>query len=495
MNNWLSRIPKESWAYLSLALWGSLVFMLLNKTNYGLDEGGAHALLLVWSVADGVVSSIVTLGLPDFRTLFFIPAGVLWTGNVLAAKLTTLLVMAIVAWALHSWRRQSKEAEEASLLATGLLLISPLILNQIDTISVAPYLLFTFVLGTWADKVYRDSKLALGGMYFSQIFLSLVCITLHPMGLAYPLVLLWTWYKNPLDKEHRNYMFIGIISAMVVALALTMGWHHVEWFTNPIRATSSLILGPSDGGDLGIDGWIFGVGMLCLLLWTVISQAARLWADLLGRILVIALAIGLFVGDEIFAVVALTTILYWGLPVLLNKPVNARGGFWGQRGIALILLFVVSTTFMMGDKSRYQAMLTDELSPRDTLIRALAEEGGDFLKDEPVQDKTVQGKTPKKQLRVASQWPGLTMLACRCDALPLPPEAKDSEALYAMLKGVDYLVFDPHAPANNSLAHNLATMQAGLVETVDLKKGGVIVLVKKQVPAAAPAQVPVQTVK
>ena len=487
MNNWFSRIPKEYLAYLALAVWGAAVFMLLNKTNYGLDEGGAHALLLVWSVADGVVSSIVTLGLPDFRTLFFIPAGALWTGNLLAAKMTTLLVMAIVAWALHSWRAQSKEQEESSLLATGLLLISPLVLHQIDAISVAPYLLFAFAMGAWTDRIYRESKQALGGMYFAQIFLCLVSVTLHPMGLAYPLVLLWTWYKNPLDRERRNYLFAGIISALVVALVLTMGWRHVEWFANPIRATSSMLLGPSDGGDLGIDGWIFGVGMLCMLLWIAISQAAKLWADMLGRILLGALVIGLFVGDEIFGVVALVIILYWGLPVLLNRPVNAQGGFWGQRGIALILIFVVSTVFMLNDKASYQAMQLGELAPRDTLIRAFAENAADYLKDETAHGQGV-GKDAQKahQLRVASQWPGLTMLACRCDALPLPPEARDSAALYAMLKGVDYLLFDPHDTANRSLAHNLATMQAGLVETVDLRKGGVIVQVTHQAPVQKP---------
>ncbi len=487
MNNWLSRIPKEYLAYLTLAVWGAAVFMLLNKTNYGLDEGGTHALLLVWSVADGVVSSIVTLGLPDFRTLFFIPAGALWTGNVLAAKMTTLLVMGIVAWALHSWRGQSKAQEESSLLATGLLLISPLVLHQIDAISVAPFLLFAFAMGAWTDKIYRESKQALGGMYFAQIFLCLVSVTLHPMGLAYPLALLWTWYKNPLDRERRNYLFAGVISALVIALVLTMGWRHVEWFANPVRATSSLLLGPSDGGDLGIDGWIFGVGMLCMLLWIVISQAARLWADPLGRILFGALVIGLFVGDEIFGVVALVIVLYWGLPMLLNIPVNAHGGFWGQRGIALILIFVVSTVFMLDDKASYQAMLLGELAPRDTLIHAFAENAGDYLKDETAHGQG-ESKDAQKvhQLRVASQWPGLTMLACRCDALPLPPQARDSAALYAMLKGVDYLIFDPHNPANSSLSHNLAMMQAGLVETVDLRKGGVIVQVKHQALAQKP---------
>jgi hypothetical protein len=473
MNNWLSRIPKEYWAYLTLSFWGALVFMLLNKTSYGLDEGAAHALLLVWSVADGVVSSIVTLGLPDFRTLFFIPAGILWTGNVLAAKLTAILVMAIVAWAFHTWRQRNGDAE-ASLLATGLLLISPLILSQIDTISVAPFLLLTFALGVWADKIYRDSKLAFGGMYFAQVFLCLVSITLHPLGLAYPLALLWTWCRNPIDREHRNYLFIGIASAIVIALALTSGWRHVEWFMNPIKALPSMLLGPD--GDMGIERWITGIGMLCVLLWVVFKQAANLWADLLGRILLFALAIGILVGDEIFGAVALTICLYWGLPLLLNKPVNAKSGFWGQRGAALILVFIVSTTFMINDKARYQAMLSGELSPRDSLIKALAEEGGEFLKEESAQDKAA-----KKRLRVASQWPGLTMLACRCDALPLPPAARDSEALLAMLRGVDYLVFDPRNPDNSSLSRNLATMEAGHVETVDLRQGGVIVQVKNSV--------------
>ena len=76
------------------------------------------------------------------------------------------------------------------------------------------------------------------------------------------------------------------------------------------------------------------------------------------------------------------------------------------------------------------------------------------------------------------------MLACRCDALPLPPAANDSESLLAMLRGVNYLIFDPRDPGNSSLARNLATMEAGKVETVALQKGGVIVEIKSS-PARA----------
>lgn len=476
MNNWLSRIPKEYWAYLALSVWGALSLMLLHKTPYGIDEGAAHALLLVWSVADDVVSPIVTLGLPDFRTLFFAPVGVLWTGNVVAAKVTALIVMSIAAWSLHAWRKRNGD-EEGALIATGLLLISPLILDQIDAIAIAPFLLVTFALGAWSDQIYRETPQVFGGMYFSQIFLSLVCVTLHPMGLAYPLVLLWTWYKNPLDKKQRDHYLIGVGAALLFALLLTFGWHHVPMFANPIRGLSGVLM---PAGEMDVWRWSVGIGMLGVLVWVIWKQAAGLMADFLGRVLLLALVIGLLTGDQVFGVVALTICLYWGLPLLLSADVQR--GFWGQRGVALVLIFVVSTLFMILDRVRYETMLIGDLSPRDSLIKTLAEDGGYFLKEEAVQPAELpaeQSAPPvKKRLRVASQWPALTMLACRCDALPLPPAAKDSAALLAMMKGVDYLIFDPRNPANSALSYNIATMEAGKMETVALQPGGVIVQIK-----------------
>ncbi len=482
MNNWLSKTPQKCWAYSALIIWAALSFMLLHKTTYGIDEGAAHALLLIWSITDNVVSPIVTLGVPDFRVIFLAPIGFLWTGDVLPAKVATILIMSVAVWAFHTWRIRNGEAESA-LLASGLLLISPLLLEQIDTLSVAAFMLFAFALGAWADQIYRESQKAFGGMYFSQLFLCFVAITLHPIGLAYPLALLWAWYKDPVDKKHQTYFFGGIGASILMALILTLGWSHVSWFVNPIKSLASLLLGPESDEEFGVFHWIAGIGMSLILLLVLIKQARNLWADLLGRTLLIGLAIGIFTGDAIFGIVALATCLYWGLPLLLNKSTHLQGGFWRQRGLVLVLTVFLATTCMISNKLRYEMLQTSNLSPRDSLIKILAEDSGLFLTEDKDQDAPA-----KKSLRVASQWPALTMLACRCDALPLPPEAKDSDALYAMLQGISFMIFDPRDLANSSLSHNLATMGVGKVETIILEKGGVIVKVKN--PAPAPAQSP-----
>jgi len=473
MNNLLSRMPKKCWAYLGLSIWAALCFMLLHKSTYGIDEAAARSLLLIWSVADAVVSPVVTLGMPDFRTIFLIPIGLLWTGSVIAAKVGTILILSIAIWTIHAWRIRSGD-EEGALIASGLLLMAPLTINQIDTISVAAYLFITFGFGVWADQIYRESPKAFGGMYFLQLFLSMVSVSFHPLGIAYPLALLWTWYQNPLDKKQQKYYFAGIIFSVLLSMALTSGWEHVEFFNNPIRGLSTLFSGAVNDHEISAFRWITGITMMGLLLFVVWKQARTLWADLLGKTFVLAVLIGFFVGDEIFAVIALATCLYWGVPLLLSKTSDSENGFFKQHGPALAVIFILFTVFMVFDKTRYQTLISAGLSPRDSLIKNLAETSGIFLTD--ASDESLN---PKQPIRVASQWPGLTMLACRCDALPLPPEAKDGEALLAMLKSINYLIFDPRDPENRSLARQLSAMGAKRIETIALEDGGVIVQVKK----------------
>jgi hypothetical protein len=135
---------------------------------------------------------------------------------------------------------------------------------------------------------------------------------------------------------------------------------------------------------------------------------------------------------------------------------------------------VVSTTYMMIDKENYQSMLAGQLEPSDSLIKYFVEDIASLPNDGNKQSVPVD-----KPMRIASQWPARTMLACRCDTLALPPAAKDEQAWFAMLQGLKYLVFDPRDPENRSLSHNLALMDAGKVETVALQRGGVIVEIKQ----------------
>jgi hypothetical protein len=255
---------------------------------------------------------------------------------------------------------------------------------------------------------------------------------------------------------------------------LTFGWHHIEWLSNPVISLSGLLSGPANQEEFGAFGWARGLGVLVILIVVIWKQARNLWIDFLGRTLLIAIITGFPAGDQTWSVMALTICLYWGLPLLL--PTNSTNGFFAQRGMALLLLFVLSTTFMLADKSQHELILSGYLSPRDNLIKSLAENTNFGI------DATGQSHTKKKPIRVASQWPGLTMLACKCDALPLPPPAKDSETLLAMLRSFNYLIFDPRDTKNSSLSQNLASVNAGKFETIALQKGGVIIEIKDPTP-------------
>jgi 4-hydroxybenzoate polyprenyltransferase len=97
-------------AWLLLA-WAVLVGFALHAGPYGLTEEGSKALLLAWSIADQVPSTAITLGAPDIRLIFFLPLAFLWSGQVIAAKLLTLLVMAAAGVLLYSWRRHDQQCQ------------------------------------------------------------------------------------------------------------------------------------------------------------------------------------------------------------------------------------------------------------------------------------------------------------------------------------------------------------------------------------------------
>ncbi|BBJ23999.1 hypothetical protein [Candidatus Nitrotoga sp. AM1P] len=475
INNFLSRIPLRYWGYLSLSLWGAAILFLLRQDLYNLDEGSAKSLLLVWSIADQVAASVVTFGAPDLRALLFLPVAFLWTGNVFAAKIFTTLLLAFAIWLLYLWNRRNVNAESA-LIASGLLIISPLMLEQIDTLSPGIYLLPAFALGSWLNAEYRANPSPGGGWYFSQLLVSAFSVSLHPIGLAYPLSLLWSWYKDPLDQKQQKYFFIGISFVALFTLLILRGWNYVEWFKNPIKNLTISILGSSFESGLSAVSWIAGGLMVAGLVIVIIKQYRNLWSDFTGRTFLIGLTLGITTSDSAWATIALSLILYFGIPLLLqSRQVRAGEGFIQQRGLILLCIIILSTVFMRADKTHYEIRQSGILSDEDKLIHFLV---GEAENNRKIAEEDTSGTNPVP-LRVASQWPSRTMIACKCDTLPLPPAARDPQTQLTMLHSITHLLFNPRHASNTALARNLSISGGGLIETIALQPGGVLLHFKK----------------
>lgn len=454
----LSRFIAHYWGFAVLLLWGGLALWLGQRAPYGLDEGAARALLLNWSVAGDVVNPIVIFGVPDFRALIFIPLGIYWSGSLIAAKVFTLLITFAAATLLYRWSRRSLN-QETALVATGLLLIAPLTLVQADALAAGPYLLLMFGLGVWLDLGYRAEPRPLGGRYFTQMLLVATTVTLQPAGLAYPAALLWHWYKNPLDTRQQRHMYIGVTLAVLFALLLQAGWHGLTWWRNPLEPLAAVLLG--SGTEAGAAVTVTGLLVAGLTVLIIALNVRKLLDDFMGAMLVLALLFGVAAADDAWAMLTLVVILYYGLPQLitLNESLGPPG-YVGKRGGVFALLVIAATWFMTVDRNYYEAVQRGWLSPHDQLIHALVTEQAD-----------------KKSLRVASQWPARTMIACKCEVLPLPPAAKDGETLLTYLKGITHIVVDPAAPENRKLGLNIAEV-GGRLETVALQPGGVILKVR-----------------
>lgn len=467
-NKSTARIPSHYWGYLTLAVWALAYIFLLRHDPYALNSGAAKALLLTWSIADQVASPVVTFGTPDLRTLLFLPVGFLWTGSVFAAKVLTILLMAITSWLLYSWKRKQGD-DESALLATGLLLIAPLTLAQIDSLSPGAFLIIAFTFGAWLDRTYRADPKSFGGWYFAQLFICAFSVSLHPIGIAYPLTLLWAWRTEPLDKKQQKYFLVGISFTVLLMLIISMGWPDLNWMQNPVTSLGTILAPHTPSlADHSSYRLTAGIIVLALLVITLTKQFRNMLADFFGRTLLLGLALGLFVGDSAWSLLALCAILYFGLPLLLRK--SRSSSFIKQRGSALFFVFVCSTLFMQADKAHYMARIQGMLSAQDQLIRVLAQDAENARKAE---EEGRSDNLPNERMRVASQWPSRTMIACKCDTLPLPPAAKDPTTQFRMLNGITHLILDPKQTENLPLTRNLSLL-GGVIETLTLQPGGVI---------------------
>jgi len=471
----LSRVPSHYWGNGGLLVWGALCLLFMRHDLYALSEDAAKSILLTWSIADQVASSVVTFGTPDLRVLLFLPTGYLWTGNVFAAKVLTILLLAAGARTLYSLEKESFGAESA-LLATGLLLIAPLTLSQLDSLSTGPYLLIAFALGAWVDKAYRTAPKSFNGWYFAQLLICAFSVSLHPAGLAYPLALLWSWRSEPLDSKQQKYFLIGISFTALLTLIIRMGWAGQSWLHNPLYSLGAILIPDTPLSDhRSTSTLLAGILVLVILAITVFKQFTALRTHLVGRILLTALALGVLVGDHAWSLIALAVILYFGFPILLRaKSPQSNGGFIKQRGWALFLVFIISTVFMQADKIHRSINHEGVLSAQDQLIKTLAAEAE---KNRQANDAAESKGEQIERFRVASQWPSRTMIACKCDTLPLPPAAKDPSAQLKMLHGISYVLLDPKKTENLALARNLSLL-GNLAETISLQQGGVLLHVK-----------------
>jgi len=467
----LEKITPRYQALLILLIWGAILLSagLIRLDAFGIDEGAARAILLVWSVVDRIINPVFILGLPDLRALLFAPVGIYWSGSIIAIKVFTALITFAAVLFFHQWS-QRRYNNETALIGSGLLLIAPLTLSQIDAIAAGPYLLLGFGLGEWLNRRYRQVKRPLGGWFFLQLLLIIVLTSMHPLALAYPLALVIEWYKDPIDHRQQRHVFIGIGAAIIFTLLLRGGWDDLNWLGNPLGALSTIVINTTATGAT-TPALVGGAVIAILLLLLLIFYRTPLLQDLLGRMLVLALIIGAFCADQSWALIGLTVLLTLGVSALIS--LNSRMGgasFLGQRGLVMVLLLVMATVFMQGDKARQLQIAQNLLTPHDFLIQELT------LQLEDVSDGSII---------VMSQWPGRTMLALRRPAIPLPPEYKDSATLLANIKGVTHIIFDPRDPANKVLGQHLARLTAE-TETLALEPGGVIIRVKNR-PSPQPA--------
>lgn len=454
------RIKQRMLIVATLIIWGGLIlwFKLVQFSPYGMEEGAARALLLVWSLVERVVNPIVFFGMPDFRALIFVPLALYWSGSLIAAKVFTMLALFAAVLFFFRWARQHMDSEVA-MIASGLLLIAPLTLQQIDAMGAGVYLLLLFGLGHWLDQRIRAKEKLLTAWYFVHLIVIAAIISMHPIGLGYALGMLWAWQRKPVNSGMKKQMIIGIgLSAVFIGL-LQAGWIHVTWLNNPVSVLGSAVLGIRDSNS----GAVWLAGIVTLVLFAIVTFRARkqIGDNSLASCLLLASLIGLVCASQAWALVLLTYLLYMGTEQFIRAQKLSAKGFLAQRGVALALLFVVAFIFMQGDKVHYSALSRSDFGANDQLIDTLV--------------KSVDSE--KEKLQVSSQWPGRTMLALKQATLPLPPSSDDDERFLALTEGLTHIIFDHTDPANAPLARQIARL-SGHMSTLAREPGGVIIVVK-----------------
>ncbi len=461
----LSRIPVGYAALAVLIAWGAALITLglLRQSAIGIDEAAAKDLLLLWSISDRITSPVGTFGAPDLRAILLIPPAIYWPGSVTAAKIFTLMLTFGAIYILFKW--SYKEDNESALIASALFLICPLTVTQIDTLSGGPFLVLCVALAHWLDRRYRDKGRHMGGYFFLQLLLVALAVSIHPVGLAYPMALAYIWATRQCEqsKERKKSIFIGVAIATVLIIAFRMGWQDgLAWFSNPLQTLADAF---QNGYSQLVEPANQAIGAVVLIFIGLVIFYDRkfLLNDLAGTVLVFALIIGLVAADGSWALLAVTLLLFRGFHLLIafNDSFKTES-LVGKRGLVIVTAFILATSFMLTDKQYTHNLQLELHTPHDELIRTLCENPNVLDQEVP--------------FKAASQWPARTLIACRRDVFPLPSAAESGPALLERMQGITHLIFDHNIDANKALAKNIAELPSR-TKTIALQPGGVIVQV------------------
>jgi len=442
-----------------------LYMALFRYDSYGIEEGAARALLINWSIIDQVANATPLFGMPDLRALMFIFLDIHWAGSLPAAKVFTLFMLFSTALMLYRWGENNDNAE-TSTIATALLLIAPITVMQVDSISSGVFLLFCFACAFWLEKMYSDNQRTLPGSIFMLIVMSAFAVSLHPMGLALPiaLILLWLPKKTTVNesKKRRN-ILLGIGISTVLLLIMRWGWAGLEDAGNHLASLGTILTGSPILQTTPPVG--YGLIIASLLAFTIAIYIYRRYFELFSLTLVIACFIGLLRPDTSWALMALTCILFLGLPML--TALHRRTGIQniiGQRGLILILIVICTSMFTSADKHYRMISQLKLKSDTDYLLTSAA----------------LIAKQPNTEFLMASQWPARTMLATKRDVLPLPPQRilENAEIFTEKTVGITHFLFNPNAPENKSLSRISASL-GHQMEAIELMPAGVVIQVNR----------------
>ncbi|MDQ6981527.1 MAG: hypothetical protein Q9M08_00775 [Mariprofundus sp.] len=437
---------------------------LFRYDNYGIEESAALDLLLNWSIVHQIASPVAFFGVPDLRAILFVPLDMHWVGSLIAVKVYTMFFLFGTALLLYNWAEEC-HGSESSMIATALLLIAPITLMQTDAIGSGIFLLWAFAVAAIFDDLMHASERTAPSWLFLQMLMCAFAVSLHPMGLALPLVVIWRWVREPVERKKAHRMIAAIVAATAIMLLLRWGWYGMDAATaNPLNILADALLGSPilhAANSWGMGLIIADLGIAAMIATLFMK---KLNIDSTSLMLIVASAIGALHADHVWVLIYWATTLYLGVPLLikLNERIGWRG-IAGQRGGVLVVVMILVVLSTMVAKNTYATRQMELKSDTDKIISVLQREAEN---------------APIDQFIAASQWPARTLLVTRRDVLPLPPTSADIRDFEAKIKGITHIAFNPQQKAMHDLARNMAAL-SHKYETIALMPGGVVVKLKQ----------------